>query len=238
MIPFLHRLRPAVQEEDPLWLIVLADMMTNLMLFFLVMFALSIQGPQAREAMARTFDASQVVAPPPVDESRVFEVRETKASDALKALFGDVETDERAIRVRLRDDLIFPFAEARLAPHAAEPLSKLAQLLKEMPNAVVVEGHTDNVPVTNLDYKSNWELSVARSGSVIERLAAEGVAPGRLIASGYGENRPIADNSTREGRARNRRVEIIILRGISEVRLRHPTIVRSGPSIASACQPQ
>ncbi len=216
MIPFLHRIRPSAQEDDPLWLIVLADMMTNLMLFFLVMFALSIQGPKAREAMARTFDAKQVVAPPPIDEGQVFEVRETKASDALKALFGDVEVDERTIRVRLRDDLIFPFAEARLAPHATEPLSKLAQLLKEMPNAVVVEGHTDNVPVTNLEYRSNWELSVARSGSVIERLAAEGVAPGRLIASGYGENRPLADNSTREGRARNRRVEIVILRGKSE----------------------
>ena len=179
----------------------------------LVMFALSLQGPQAREAMARTFDAKAVVAPPRPNEDALLEVRETKASQELKALFSDVETDEQSIRVRLRDDLIFPFAQAQLAINAAEPLSKLARLLRELPNAIVVEGHTDNVRITNLAYKSNWELSVARSGSVIERLAAEGVAPARLIASGYGEHRPLADNATVEGRARNRRVEIVILRG-------------------------
>jgi len=215
MIPFLHRLPAAAhaQEDHPLWLIVLADMMTNLMLFFLVMFALSLQGPQAREAMARTFDAKDVIAPPRPDEAKVRAVLEEKAAAELQALFADVTIDERAVRVRLRDDLMFPFAEAALSPSAAEPLAKLARVLDEMPNAVVVEGHTDDRPITGLAYKSNWELSVARAGSVIERLTSEGVAPARLIASGYGEHRPLADNGTPDGRARNRRVEIVILRG-------------------------
>lgn len=215
MIPFLHRLHaPGGGHEDhPLWLIVLADMMTNLMLFFLVMFALSIQGPQAREAMARTFDAKDVVAPPPPAPAAVREAAEVRAAAELKALFADTSLDERAIRVRLRDDLMFPFAQAELSPSAAEPLARLARVLKDMPNAVVVEGHTDDRPVTGLAFKSNWELSVARAGSVIERLAAEGVPAARLVASGYGEHRPLAPNDTAEGRARNRRVEILILRG-------------------------
>lgn len=215
MIPFLHRLPAAAakHEDHPLWLIVLADMMTNLMLFFLVMFALSLQGPQARQALARTFDAKDVIAPPRPDEAAVREVREEKAAAELKALFADTAVDEREIRVRLRDGLLFPFAGAALSPEAAEPLARLARVLKQMPNAVVVEGHTDDVPVTNLAYKSNWELSVARSGSVLERLVAEGVPAARLVASGYGEHRPIAGNDTPEGRARNRRVEILILRG-------------------------
>lgn len=215
MIPFLHRLHaPGGGHEDhPLWLIVLADMMTNLMLFFLVMFALSLQGPGAREAMARTFDAKDVIAPPGPDAAAVREVRETQAAAELKALFADTVVDERAIRVRLRDDLMFGFGESALAPGAAEPLGKLARVLKELPgNLVVVEGHTDDRPVTGLAYKSNWELSVGRAGSVIERLAAEGVPAERLVASGYGEHRPVADNATEEGRARNRRVEVLILR--------------------------
>ncbi len=212
MIPFLHRLKAGHEEDHPLWLIVLADMMTNLMLFFLVMYALTLQGPKAREAMAATFDAKDVVAPaapaPPAPE-----LAESAAAAELKALFADTTVDERVIRVRLRDSLLFPFAEASLAPAAADRLARLARVLKEMPNTVVVEGHTDDVPVTNMTYKSNWELSVARAGSVIERLAAEGVPAPRLVASGYGEHRPLADNATADGRARNRRVEILILRG-------------------------
>jgi chemotaxis protein MotB len=215
MIPFLHRVA-APQEDHPLWLIVLADMMTNLMLFFLVMYALTLQGPQAREAMARTFDAKDVVVPAPPAPSPA--LRENAAAAELKALFSDTTIDEHVIRVRLRDNLLFAFADAGLAPAAADPLARLARVLKEMPNTVVVEGHTDDVPVTNLAYKSNWELSVARAGSVIERLAAEGVPAPRLVASGYGEHRPLSPNATAEGRARNRRVEILILRGKDDQR--------------------
>jgi len=78
---------------------------------------------------------------------------------------------------------------------------------------VVIEGHTDAVPLSKSPYRSNWELSVARSNSVIERLVADGVPAARLVASGYGEHRPAAGNDTPAGRARNRRVEILIQRG-------------------------
>lgn len=218
MIPFLHRLHaaPKQQEENPLWLVVLADMMTNLMLFFLVMYAMSIQTPEARAQLARAFDAKAVVEEPPAPAPAP---RDTFVEDVLpqvKALFEDTTLESRVIRVRLRDRLLFPTALATLNPEAAEPLQKLAALLNTMPNGVIVEGHTDDVPLAVSPYKSNWELSVARSYSVIERLTAGGVDPKRLVAAGYGEHRPLVPNADADGRARNRRVEVLILRDTRE----------------------
>lgn len=216
MIPFLHRLAaPAQAEDSPLWLIVLADMMTNLMLFFLVLFAMAQQGPKAREALRRSFDAASVVdpAPAPEDEAARRAFAETRAAERLRALFGDTELEESVVRVRLRDRLLFPSGRAELSRDAEVPLAQLARVLKDMPNAVVVEGHTDDVPLSRSPFRSNWELSVARSDAVIERLVLEGVPPARLVASGYGEHRPLAPNADEAGRARNRRVEVLIQRG-------------------------
>lgn len=214
MIPFLHRLPVAPTEDNPLWLIVLADMMTNLMLFFLVMYALSQQAPKAREEMARAFNAKDVVdvKPSPADERAALDFKEQQAAARLKEMFADTTLTENMIRVRLQDKILFPSALSTLSPEADEPIMKLARVLKELPNTVVIEGHTDDVRLTKSAYRSNWELSVSRSNSVIELLVSDGVPPERLVAAGYGEHRPVASNDAPEGRARNRRVEILILR--------------------------
>lgn len=216
MIHFLRRLPAATVEDNPLWLIVLADMMTNLMLFFLVMYALTQQAPSVREAMVRSFDAKDVVDvhPRPEDEQARRDYLEAQAAAKLKALFADTTVTERMIRVRLLNSILFPSALSSLSADAGAPLSKLARVLREMPNAVVIEGHTDDVPLTKSPYRSNWELSVARSNSVIEELVRDEVPPERLVAAGYGEYRPVALNDAPEGRARNRRVEVLILRGM------------------------
>lgn len=214
MIPFMHRLPAATVEDNPLWLIVLADMMTNLMLFFLVMYAMGQQSPKAREELARAFNAKDVIAagPSAADEAVARNFKEREAAAALKERFADTTITEHSIHVRLQDKILFPSALSVLSPEADEPISKLAAILKELPNAVVIEGHTDDVRLTKMAYRSNWELSVSRSNSVIEHLVRDGVPPERLVASGYGEHRPVASNTTAEGRAKNRRVEIIILR--------------------------
>ncbi len=214
MMPFLHRLHAVNKqsEDNPLWLIVLADMMTNLMLFFLVMYAMTISSPQARAQMVRSFDAKAVVEEPPAAPATPRDTFKEEGYARVKELFDDAVLEERLIRVRLRDQLLFPTALAELNPAAKEPLERLARLLLEMPNQVIVEGHTDDVPLAISPYKSNWELSVARSYAVIERLTGAGVPPARLVAAGYGEHRPLAPNADDAGRARNRRVEILILR--------------------------
>ena len=222
MMPFLHRMTPETMEENPLWLIVLCDMMTNLMLFFLVMFVVTLQGPQAQAEFARTFDAKKIIADPPHPkiEAAVREVKEEEAARKLQALLAaaglessvQVLESRESIRVRLRDQVLFRTAHADLMPTADATMAALAKVLAEMDNEIVVEGHTDAVPITKSPYRSNWELSVARSYAVIERLTASGIAPARLVSAGYGEFRPLLDNNTPESRAINRRVEIVILR--------------------------
>jgi len=220
MIPFLHRASRVQAEENPLWLVVLCDLMTNLMLFFLVMYSFTLQNPKTRAEWLRAFEASQLVDPQQAKADAV--VQDFKEKQAVSSLVGmidgsdlrksaDVDVTERAIRVRLRDQLLFGTAQAGLTPAAGRTLASLAGILKRIPNDVLVEGHTDDVPIVSGPYRTNWELSVARASSVIAALTREGVPPARLVAAGYGPYHPLAAGA--EGRSRNRRVEIVILRG-------------------------
>ena len=221
MIPFLHRLTRPQAEENPLWLIVLCDLMTNLMLFFLIMYSFTLQNPKTRATWLRAFEASKLIDTQQSKADAVIrDFKERQAADALPALINqsglkasaDIEVTERVIRVRLRDQVLFPTSSARLDPAAEKSLASLARVLKQIPNDILVEGHTDDVPVVSGPYKTNWELSVARSATVIRLLTREGIPPARLIAAGYGPYHPLAPNNA-GGRARNRRVEIVILRG-------------------------
>ena len=217
MIPFLHRVSPESMEENPLWLIVLCDMMTNLMLFFLAMFAITLQGPEAKAAFERAFRVEEAVvpAPPaPAPEPAVEPAAALRLAIENAGLSSDVELQEteRGVRVRLRDAMLFPTAGAVLEDRASPSLSVIAKALRDAPHEIVVEGHTDDRPVLGGEYRSNWELSVARSHAVLARLADDGIASGRLVAAGYGEFLPAASNATAEGRAANRRVELLVLR--------------------------
>ncbi len=122
-----------------------------------------------------------------------------------------VTYDKLWVEVELSNSILFPSAEADLQPDAYPILKKLAGVLKDLPNHIDVEGHTDNLPIRNELYRSNWELSASRAASVVHLLARNGIAPIRMAAIGYGEYRPVADNSTAAGRRRNRRVVMIIL---------------------------
>jgi len=90
-------------------------------------------------------------------------------------------------------------------------IERLAASLGPFPNPIRVEGYTDNLPIKNLQFYSNWELSAARAGSVVRVLSGHGVDPGRLAVIGYGEQRPVQSNDTAQGRNANRRVVIVIL---------------------------
>ena len=91
----------------------------------------------------------------------------------------------------------------------------MAKVLAETDNPIQVEGHTDDLPIKSPIYPSNWELSSARAASVVRLLAEEGVAPSRMVAIGYADNKPIDTNATPEGRARNRRVNVLILNKVT-----------------------
>ena len=136
---------------------------------------------------------------------------ERAMDNLIKANMVVVKRHDFWIEVEIRTDLLFPSASATLGPAAVGVIEKLAGVLAPLPNAIRVEGHTDNRPIRTLAFASNWELSAARAGGVVRVLAARGVAPSRLAVIGYGQYRPNQSNETDQGRSANRRVTIVIL---------------------------
>jgi chemotaxis protein MotB len=143
--------------------------------------------------------------------ARVADQVESAMGDLVKRNLVMVRRNELWVEVELRTDILFPSGSAQPAPSAVPVLERLAQVLAPLPNAVRVEGYTDNVPIRTTAFYSNWELSASRAGSVVRVIAAQGVDPVRLAVVGYGEQRPAQSNDTPEGRNANRRVVVVIL---------------------------
>ncbi|MDF3982079.1 flagellar motor protein MotD [Luteibacter sp. PPL201] len=115
------------------------------------------------------------------------------------------------LEIEVRTDILFPVGVARLQPQAEDVLRKLAGILAPFPNAMRIEGYTDNTPIATSTFPSNWELSAARAATVARLLTLAGVDPHRVGIIGWGEYRPSADNDTPDGRNRNRRVLIVVM---------------------------
>jgi chemotaxis protein MotB len=134
---------------------------------------------------------------------------------ALQGLIdaGDVRIREgrRWLEVEVNTDILFASGSAQVAEPALPVVARLAEILSPFPNPIRVEGHTDNVPIRTAVFPSNWELSAARAANVVRLFTANGVDPTRIEIIGLGEQRPLADNATPEGRNRNRRVVIVVL---------------------------
>ena len=122
-----------------------------------------------------------------------------------------------AVEVRISADVLFGSGQAEPMPAAVPILQHLADSLRAFPNAVRVEGHTDNVPVRSGSFRSNWELSGARAGAVVRLFSERGLDPLRLSVVGFGEYHPVQPNDTPAGRNANRRVAIMILGGASSL---------------------
>lgn len=131
-------------------------------------------------------------------------------SDYIDQGLVEVVRSDDQVEVRIKDKMLFDSGQAELSPEAFTILKDLAAALSTLQQQVMVEGHTDNLPIQTRQFPSNWELSAARAASVVSVLARMGVSPKRLAAVGYGEFRPIADNDEAAGRARNRRVTILL----------------------------
>lgn len=141
------------------------------------------------------------------------------ADDVADALADLVIKDQVVIRkhedwveVEIKNDVLFPSGSADLTASANEVVRQLGGVLAGLTNPVYVEGHTDNVPINDDLFPSNWELSAARASAVIRLLAAGGVPPEQMTALGFGEYRPTQPNDSAEGRSANRRVLLAILR--------------------------
>jgi chemotaxis protein MotB len=135
-------------------------------------------------------------------------------SDAGLADKVSTTVSRRGLKIRLlTDDLFFDSGSAVINPGAFKTLDEIADILaKEAEHPIEVEGHTDDRPIATSQYPSNWQLSGARAGAVVQRLMGDGVSPKRMTLTGYSSEHPVETNKTPAGRAKNRRVEIILTR--------------------------
>jgi chemotaxis protein MotB len=161
-------------------------------------------------AAAQPGPAATPVAGPGSDLDEVAQ----DVSAALSSLVASgnvrVRRSDSWVAVDISTDILFGSGVARLSPQAVAALARLADVLKGFPNAVRVEGHTDNRPIDTAAFPSNWELSAARAASVVHLFMDRGIAAPRMAVVGYGEFRPTMANTTAAGRNANRRVEVLI----------------------------
>lgn len=130
-------------------------------------------------------------------------------------LAGDLQTvlTEEGLMIRIKDTALFPSGSAELLPESRRFGAVIAKMLKPLNQKIIISGHTDNVPINTREFPSNWDLSSKRALNFMKfLLAQEDLEPQRFSAIGYGEYRPVMSNDTSEGRAKNRRVEVLIQR--------------------------
>lgn len=151
--------------------------------------------------------------------------------DALPRLIDEdliaVRYDDDYVEIEIKSELLFQQGGTRLSKDAREVAAKLAKVLRHFPNLIRVEGYTDDQPIKSTLYPSNWELSAARAGAIVRLFAEKGVHPAQLSAAGYAEFRPVADNATLEGRIKNRRVSVMVLKKTQLGSLREDLIFAS-----------
>ena len=233
------------QENHERWLISYADFITLLFAFFVVMYAISIVNegkyavlsealgdafggrsiaPQAHTSVEPVLPLSHIVNRKRLEAARRERERmEILAKDLTATLMPLVKSGQvrvtqnaRGIGIELNASVLFAQGEATLQQEAREVLGAVAGLLKDAPQRIEVEGHTDNLPITNERFASNWELSAVRAASVVRLFIESGVQDVRLSAIGHGATRPVAPNDTPANQARNRRVAVMILASVPE----------------------
>ncbi len=186
--------------HDATWLYSYADLMTQLLIFSILMLAvLGLKKPVKDKRDDQLLETVKQVEQFVKDSGLADSMAIDKASDRLV--------------IRMKSAILFSEAQADLTSKAQSMLAGLAPVLARAPSRLRVEGHTDDVPIHSALFPSNWELSTARAISVIKYLEDHGIARERLSVAGYGEFHPFAPNDSAERRALNRRVEIVVLGG-------------------------
>lgn len=224
-----QRIREGVHQLDnsERWLLTYADMITLLLVLFIVLFALS----KVNEAKYQEFKQSVTEAvlsdvphgttkvhdksAPDVMSTSGFQQLERELSSALDAqgLLGNVTfaiNSSGLVEGLVSDSTFFETASADLSSVGAQIVDTSARVLKRFPNAIEVAGYTDDQPISGL-YANNWALSAARASTVVVRMTeVDGVDPNRVVLLGYGQYHPLVSNTTPVGRAQNRRINIVI----------------------------
>lgn len=241
MRPSRRRRSESPEGGSDNWLTTYGDLVTLLLCFFIVLFSFSnldverfraivtaFQGAVGILDSGTTLTSDLAISGGDVIESQLVTSGQMTLSDMQPILQRlenfrrdegletslSFDVNERGVVIHFADRVLFDLGEASLRPEAEQVLGRLAaDVISAWPNHIRVEGHTDNLPISNERFPSNWELSTARAARVVRFLGMQGgLDPARLSAAGYAEHRPIASNQSAQGRARNRRVDIVLLR--------------------------
>jgi chemotaxis protein MotB len=283
-----RRSKGAHAEEEPenseRWLLTYADMITLLMVLFIVLFAIG-QVDQKKfdklhDGLANSFGQSTVLqgsngllegssaqAADPNDavvtvqslQSQRAAAAQARQAAAAQAAARRQQASMEAVRKRIvaalkkqglddavqfqtkeqrglvvnvvTDRVLFDLGEATLRPQGVKVLDAIAPALKNLPNEMVIEGHTDNLPISDARFASNWELSTQRATTVLRHLLTRGLAARKVAAAGYADQRPLTQDSSAANRARNRRVAIVILSDAAAATASATSPTSAGPAV-------
>lgn len=238
---------PECKKGAPEFMNTYGDMVTLLLCFFVLLFAMSTTDSKKYQGMVESLKGALGVMPggktispekvitdsriqakgtefryrkiaENIQESIEKTVSEMKIGDKNELLKNiEVTVTKRGINISLENTILFELGRAEIKPEALGILGAVAVNIANIQNEIVIEGHTDNLPINTIKYPSNWELSTARATNVLRyMLSKEGKLFGRVAASGYADSKPKAENRSEAGRKLNRRVDIIILKNIDE----------------------
>jgi flagellar motor protein MotB len=196
------------------WMVSYVDVLTIMLILFVAMAAQALRSAPQLQAVPPV----PVLSPAPAPDAALAAIKQDLEQDHL-----DVQLDSRGVVVSLPQALLFAPGEDRINAAALTTVSAIGDILRKIPNNVSLVGHADAVPIHNRRFSNNWELAAARGLRLLELLSERyGIAESRLSVESYGSYDPKSSNDTPDGRATNRRVEIVILdtapRSAAEIR--------------------
>jgi len=211
------------KEIGNIWLIIFSDITTNLMLFFLMLFAMTRMTIAEKQMVVAGMESTVVNQSAREQAEMERQAKIQREEEAIKRLQQAVAegklagkatlaVTDKTVKVALNPESFFSIGSAKLNPGTLNVLESLVGYVQPFPNDVIIEGHTDPTPVRGGAYRSNWELSIARAVGVVNFFTASGIDPKQMVAAGYGEFHPAYANDSEVNRARNRRIEITIVR--------------------------
>jgi chemotaxis protein MotB len=188
-------------------------MITLLLAFFLLMYSFSVMSQDRKEDLVEELRGVVDQKVQAAKTRAELEEAARKIAQQLEKAAAFVESTETEVTVGLSSAVTFGSGDAVLSPAGDQAIARAARILKDLPNVVRIEGHTDDIPIRGGRFESNWQLSAARAQTVVRVFMREGLDPRRIQVVGYADVRPRQPNDTADGRAANRRIEIKLLKG-------------------------
>lgn len=203
--------------ESNQWINTYSICITVILTFFILLFCItSKEQKKFTSVSTKQNDVSSIVGQEnqadPSQQHTMYEIVKDYVNNNSMKNDVEVQDDDMGVIIQIRDSVLFKSAKADLIPEAKTLLEKISKLMSGMKNNIKIEGHTDNVPINTFKFESNWELSTSRAVNVLRYFIEDKkLDPKRFGAEGYGEYRPLVNNDTPENRAKNRRINIVIL---------------------------